>query len=927
MDRSNKHRNYTGKIMAILLLAFFLAITVFGCGGQAGESGEETERVVIEDSTLRMELIRKEHVFIVTDTRTGHVWKSKAQPGIVITQIEEINGTTLALSLLDRQTNEKYTCTVSIEENGVLSFEIDANDLRSSMEGISNYPPSFTGDLEEPKMLFTQRSNGVYIDLTDKTYGGKTLTVYGNTDCVDMPWVGVVDHKLGHGYMMLIETPTDARISFRDNRDRVGEYWPQVTWINSMGTFRYARRISYRFSPGGGYVALAKMYREYVNEHGYVKTLEEKAREKPKVEWLKGAPVLWGGYVENDELGFVKEIRTYGITRGIVENAWAPKKHIEILTEWGYVAGEYHNFSDISAGERGINSDDVNKVAYRPWLGAGPAEGWRTLEGLQHYVRSSEFLQEVAERFLPERIEHYSHTLAFLDVTAAVDLMEDYHPDHTFDRRRDLENRRALYEVPNDLGLIVGTEHGNDWIMDRVEIFEGAMSGPFWWDSWPAGHLVAPTREDLSYEYLKYGMGYENRIPLWELVYHDCAISTWYWGDNAGFLYHAAPELADRKDLFNILYGTIPLFWRDDYSRDKRGYGWDVNRARFLQTYHETCKLHEVIAFQEMVSHEFLSEDYALQRTVFGSGVEVVVNFGDEPRVYANGEVDVVLAPRGYYVNSSEIVQQKLWVDGDTVTLIQKEGYFLADTTSRRQIGPVELTGRFIAFETDSGRWNLIVEKGHQYHIDLTELTGAAQDTEYHVVKLNDNGIPIEYVTTSVDGKLEIIAQDEPELQVFGVYPGGVPLTETVEEWTFDDLLSDDMWSPAGGVWNMSIKDGLLVLDITGENPLLMPPWGTIKITTTPFDVFKVKLKNESPNTVLKLQWVTDVSSQWTDDKTAVVEMVPNDTELREYSIPVSKLPKWEGTVTHLLITIGAEGEKGTVVLESVGIYSEISFD
>ena len=95
----------------------------------------------------------------------------------------------------------------------------------------------------------------------------------------------------------------------------------------------------------------------------------------------------------------------------------------------------------------------------------------------------------------------------------------------------------------NDYGLVLGTEHGNDWVTDQVEYMEGAMSGPFWWSSWPAGYLDRPRRDHLTENYLKFGIGYEHRVPLWGLVYHDSVVTTWYWGDTAGLLLRSCPRV------------------------------------------------------------------------------------------------------------------------------------------------------------------------------------------------------------------------------------------------------------------------------------------------------------------------------------------------------------------------------------------------
>jgi len=53
----------------------------------------------------------------------------------------------------------------------------------------------------------------------------------------------------------------------------------------------------------------------------------------------------------------------------------------------------------------------------------------------------------------------------------------------------------------------------------------------------------------------------------------------------------------------------------------------ESNPDRFMRSYYLTCPFHESVAFSRMVDHAFLSDDSAVQRTVFDSGHTVVVNF------------------------------------------------------------------------------------------------------------------------------------------------------------------------------------------------------------------------------------------------------------------------------------------------------------
>ena len=53
----------------------------------------------------------------------------------------------------------------------------------------------------------------------------------------------------------------------------------------------------------------------------------------------------------------------------------------------------------------------------------------------------------------------------------------------------------------------------------------------------------------------------------------------------------------------------------------------------------------EKVAYDEMLSHEFLSEDGMVQRTAFSSGLQVTVNFSKEKSYDVDGEP---LEPQAY---------------------------------------------------------------------------------------------------------------------------------------------------------------------------------------------------------------------------------------------------------------------------------------
>src|ERR1700690_2382902 len=101
----------------------------------------------------------------------------------------------------------------------------------------------------------------------------------------------------------------------------------------------------------------------------------------------------------------------------------------------------------------------------------------------------------------------------------------------------------------------------------------------------------------------KYQLGQQYRLPLWELVFHDCVVAQWYWGDYNNKL----PAIWDQRDRFNALYGTGPMFMLD------RAF-WQKNQERFARSYREICPITRATGYSEMTNHEFLTPDRDVQR-------------------------------------------------------------------------------------------------------------------------------------------------------------------------------------------------------------------------------------------------------------------------------------------------------------------------
>ncbi|HSV72997.1 MAG TPA: glycoside hydrolase [Chthonomonadales bacterium] len=689
-----------------------------------------------QDGPLHVRFETRSRRFTVRDRRTGRRWTSAPDPGVGLLDGEALSKRGMRLRLLDRSSGLRFTGTVTVDgAAGSVRFAVKAS-ASAHLTRLA-WPPRLQEELAAGALVFTNRSSGQLIDQRDD-YPQSSFFCYGNLG-LDMPWFGVIDRKRGDGMMLLIETPVDALVELRV--DARGRRWPRVVWVGAKERFAYTRIVTARFAPRGGYVALARMYREHARRSGLLVTLAAKARQRPRVAWLKGAPILWGisfgeGRPES-AARFGREAKAAGIRRAVVHaNHKLPEEDIRLLTSLGFLSGEYDNYDDIREGPVGLTTDNVERVALRGRDGQ-PAKGWLALDGTQFYRRASSMALETARAFVPGILKEHPFTCRLVDVSTTIDLMEDWTPERGYDRRGDMRHRLALLRYLASLGLVVGGEHGKAWNVPVLDYAEGRLSGSFWWEM-PAGHLQVPkSREDLKPNFLRYGMDPSRRIPLWELVFHDCVVGTWYWGDASGYYTEVAPELNDRQDLFTMLHGGVPLMWLNHLS-----YGWNRNRARLLQSYRATCLFHEAVAFEDMVSHEFLTSDRAVQRTRFANGGVCTVNFGDTPRAVRDGARQVMLAPRGYLARAPGVEQWRILRAGRTVTWLSAPRYYSATTTAREKVGPFEVEGTVTAFQAGPRRWHVLLESAAPCRIDLKRLVGRAPSSTPRVLALNDDGTP-----------------------------------------------------------------------------------------------------------------------------------------------------------------------------------------
>lgn len=502
-------------------------------------------------------------------------------------------------------------------------------DLKASGELTSalRFPHPF--DTRPGDSLVIPMNEGISYPIDDATIPLHRLISYGGHG-ICMPFWGVTDANAGH--MAIFETPDDAAIQVTriDGRLMVAPEWdPQ------RRTFGYTRRLRYVFFDQGGHVAIAKRYRNYAKGAGLLKTLVEKCQENPNVDLLIGAVNVWCWDRNSDDI--VKEMQAAGIKRILWSNRGTPEK-LRILNDLGVLTSRYDIYQDA------MNPAEFPRLGWlhpdwttNAWpkdiitgVGATRIKGWgvEAKDGSMVHcgvICDKQALPYARER-VPVELETHPYKARFIDTTTAAPWQECFDPAHPMTRTESREHKMSLLNyMSRDMKLVTGCETGHDAAVPFLHYFEGMLSlGPYRVPD--SGRRMNVIWTNVPAVVAKFQLGHAYRLPLWELVYHDCVVSQWYWGDYNNKL----PALWDKRDLFNLLYGTPPMFMFDRKL-------WSENKDRFVQSYQTTCAYVRELGYAEMTNHLFLTWDRSVQQTAFTSGHTITVNFGSSPFTTDNG--------------------------------------------------------------------------------------------------------------------------------------------------------------------------------------------------------------------------------------------------------------------------------------------------
>ncbi len=463
-----------------------------------------------------------------------------------------------------------------------------------------HYPRSFQHDASGDACTVIPFQQGTLLpgdwpNAIQGTLADKLLRVWA-WEAVTGPWWGHVEES-GAGYLAIIDTPDDVEFDF--DHPAGGPTRIAPCWKTSWEAFRYPRRMVYRFFPEADHVKIALAYRDYCRRIGRWRSIEEKRLEKPQLDKLRGA-------IRLRIMALLNRLSGEEVRRSF--------RSFDEIAEKLHETAEKHPDENVSftlAGWQTLGYDHAHPAACPPCPEAGGWEGLRRISAAarehgflfslhaqyRDFYLSSPFWSEERTRkdsrrdsprhsywaggtqsilcpalmldFVKMNVQQMRDqkvrlNAAHQDVLTAIPLEECFDERHPLTRGDCRQARSSIFEYYRTLGWVCSSESASDWgapLLDSIRVHWARLE---------------PGRE---------GEPVGIPVPLFSLVFHDCAIL------RSG--------------------GTPPLLCALA----------GVNSGRAEDTV--LRKLHAETAYMPLTSHRLLSEDGQVQESTFGDSVVV----------------------------------------------------------------------------------------------------------------------------------------------------------------------------------------------------------------------------------------------------------------------------------------------------------------
>ena len=614
----------------------------------------------LENESIKLNFDCVSAKFSVTDKRSGRVWEQVKNDQELYVQKITADGNSISFTALNAATVEPLCGKISIESNKPEIVTVLTGDPETKMDQAISWPSAFAS--RENDRIILPVNEGISFPVTEEAPGTHSMITYGGHGICMAFWAQCEEkfipaessnpsapNQAGkfaakNAYLAIFETSDDGRIGLRRPLgDKLLAAFP--SWDPQKKKLGYDRVLRFVFFAETDVTNIVKRYRQYADSIGLVVPFTEKVKKNPNlkkgIDLLIGAANIW--YFGGNKIELYSELQQAGI-RKILASAGGSEEEIKKMNEMpGILTSRYDIYQDSMNPEyfpllNGKHSDWTSQAWERDQLMTNAdgdwIRGWQVSQKdkTKPRIPCGVLCDMCAVPYELERVAdeltRKPYRARFIDTTTASPWRECWHPKHPCSRT---ESKKAKMELLGVLGsefnLVAGSETGHEASVPYCDFYEGMMSlGPYRVPD--SGRNLTEIWEEAPERTAKYQVGEAYRMPLWELVFHDCTVSYWYWGDYNNKL----PQLWEKRDLFNALYGVPPmyLFTSQMYPEIKE---------KIIESSKTAMASAEKTGWHEMTSFNVISKDRSVQQTTFANGIRVTANFGELDFTMPDGTV------------------------------------------------------------------------------------------------------------------------------------------------------------------------------------------------------------------------------------------------------------------------------------------------
>lgn len=142
--------------------------------------------------------------------------------------------------------------------------------------------------------------------------------------------------------------------------------------------------------------------------------------------------------------------------------------------------------------------------------------------------------------------------------------------------------------------------------------------------------------------------------------------------------------------------------------------------------------------------------------------------------------------------------------------------------------------------------------------------------------------------------------------------------------------LGSEIVPKSGGGWIVSqslskgIKKsgGAFTYEVTDINPTF-ERIGEVAFEADKIQILNFVMKNETSAGICKIYWKTKAAGSYTETNSAIIPIVPNDTQFREFSWPLGTEDGWSGTITGIKFSpAGNEADTGSISIKRLELHT-----